>query len=210
MKRFLLMALMTLGMVGLSFGKPNAMTPTAPVTVTCNDCSQYRQFAIAIAKQEGFFIRGSIPNRLHNPGDLKANGFRFPGQVGTDKHGHAIFRNDNAGWAALQNQVRKMCASEGKYSVTMTLQQVAKMYARDWRRWSKNVARNLNCDPKVTLAELFGIPPALFHPIDTKVIEDILPKVSPVPPLQQLMDLEQMWLLYLQDQLEPTRAQNFV
>ena len=130
-----------------------------------NPCSQYRQFSWAIAKQEGFFIKGTLPARNHNPGDLKfISGYKFPGQVGIDKHGHVIFRNDNKGWAALQNQVRKMCMSEGSYSANMTIQQIGKKYAKDWKRWSVNVARNMGCDPRITLAELFDIPPTLIIP----------------------------------------------
>ncbi len=125
----------------------------------CDDCNQYRRFSWAVAKQEGFFIKGSIPNRDHNPGDLKSDTFRFPGQVGVDKHGHAIFKNDYWGWAALEHQVKKMCAGGGRYSPDMTLSQVGKGYAKDWRRWSVNVAKNLKCTPQTTLSTLFDITP---------------------------------------------------
>lgn len=152
-------------------------TSTVPaVTVICEDvCSQYRQFSWAIAKAEGFFLRGSIPNRDHNPGDIKAlHSYTFPGQVGIDKHGHVIFRNDNKGWAALQNQVRKMCVESGHYSPQMTIQQVGRHYAKDWKHWSINVARNMKCDPRMTLAELFDIPPVLHVRTDPKILEGIL------------------------------------
>lgn len=156
---------------------------TSPTTQTntgteCTDvtvCSRYRQFSWAIAKAEGFFLKGSIPNRDHNPGDIKAiRGYRFPGQTGTDKHGHVIFRNNNKGWAALQNQVRKMCMTEGRYSPQMTIQQIGKRYAKNWRQWSANVARNMQCDPHMTLAELFDIPPIVHVQPDPKVLEGIL------------------------------------
>jgi len=136
---------------------------TSAASVVCEDsnvCSQYRQFSWAIAKAEGFFIKGSIPNRNHNPGDIKSlHNYAFPGQIGTDKHGHVIFRNDNKGWAALQNQVKLMCGENSRYSPQMTIQQIGKLYAKNWRQWSANVARNMNCDPHMTLAELFSIPP---------------------------------------------------
>ena len=48
------------------------------------------QFAHAIAQAEGFYVKGSIPNRCHNAGDLK--GTKFPEQIGVCKGGHAKFR----------------------------------------------------------------------------------------------------------------------
>jgi hypothetical protein len=136
-----------------------AMTSTVPAE--CADvCGQYRQFSWAIAKQEGYYIKGSIPNRDRNPGDIKfVAGYKFPGQRGIDRHGHVIFKNDYWGWAALENQVRKMCMSQGRYSADMTLQQIGRKYAEDWKHWSTNVAKNMKCDPRETLAELFDIPP---------------------------------------------------
>ena len=101
-------------------------------------------------------------------------GYKFPGQTGTDRHGHVIFKNDNWGWAALENQVRKMCVQEGRYSPTMTIQQVGKIYAADWKRWSANVARNMKCDPRVTLAELFDLPPVLHFAPNTHALEGLL------------------------------------
>ena len=139
--------------------KNRATISTVPAE--CADvCGQYRQFSWAIAKQEGFFIKGTIPARNHNPGDIKfVTGYKFPGQRGIDRHGHVIFKNDYWGWAALENQVRKMCMSQGRYSADMTLQQIGRKYARDWKHWSTNVAKNMKCDPRETLAELFDIPP---------------------------------------------------
>ena len=149
---------------------------TVPVmSATCSDVCEYRQFSWAIAKQEGFFVKGSLPNRNHNPGDIKfVTGYRFDGQIGIDKHGHVIFRNDNKGWAALQNQVRLMCSSQGRYSADMTIQQIGRHYANDWKRWSANVARNMKCDPRTTLAQLFGIPPVVSIQPDPHALEGII------------------------------------
>jgi hypothetical protein len=170
---------MTIGTTG-AIGKTHqktapAATPIVVVTECVDVCSQYRQFSWAIAKAEGFFIKGSIPNRNHNPGDIKTiHAYTFPGQVGVDKHGHVIFRNDNKGWAALQNQVRKMCVDSGRYSPQMSIQQIGRQYAKNWEQWSSNVARNMKCDPKITLAELFDIPPVIHVQTDPKVLEGIL------------------------------------
>jgi len=181
LKSTLLLILITAGM---SLGQTHPemtkhTTKTMGLTsglAACEDvCGQYRQFSWAIAKAEGFFLKGSIPYRDHNPGDIKAlHGHTFPGQVGIDKHGHVIFRNDNKGWAALQNQVRKMCVESGRYSPQMTIQQIGHKYAKDWKQWSNNVARNMNCDPRTTLAELFDIPPVVRVQSNSKALEGII------------------------------------
>ena len=55
----------------------------------------------AIARFEGFFQSGSVAARNHNPGNLRAG----TGQIGTDARGYAIFADDAAGFAALDNQI---------------------------------------------------------------------------------------------------------
>jgi hypothetical protein len=167
--------LMTVVTLGWTQKPTGSITTRAKTAIEECDSCQYRQLSWAIAKQEGFFVKRSIPNRNHNPGDIKVvPGYRFPGQVGVDKFGHVIFRNDNAGWFALETQVKHMCASEGRYSATMTIQQIGQRYAKDWKRWSLNVARSLGCDSHMTLAELFDIPPVIRVTPDPKVLEGIL------------------------------------
>ncbi len=178
MKKSTLLLILIMGMTSAI---ATAVTPIADVNLVresadCKDvCSQYRQFSWAIAKAEGFFIKGSIPNRDHNPGDIKAiHGYTFPGQIGIDRHGHVIFKNDNKGWAALQNQVRKMCVNQGRYSPQMSIQQIGRHYAKNWKQWSSNVARNMKCDPRVTLAELFDIPPVIPYQQNPHALEGII------------------------------------
>ena len=56
-----------------------------------------------IAKKEGFGKPGTIPTRLHNPGDLK-----FMHQPGARRgeRGFAHFRSNAIGWSALERDVR--------------------------------------------------------------------------------------------------------
>lgn len=117
----------------------------------------------AIAKAEGYYLKGSIPARFHNPGDLKAvRGQKYFGQVRVGKGGHIVFRNDAAGWYALRTQVQKMIDGRSKhYRPSMSIQQIAKKYAGNYRVWAKNVSKNLGVQPTCTLAELFDIPPTL-------------------------------------------------
>lgn len=124
--------------------------------------AQIRDMAHAIAKAEGFGQRGTIPTRYHNPGDLKTiRGYRYPGQVGVGKGGHVIFRNDKAGWAALEHQIEKIEAGTSRYSVNMTLRELGKKYAGNWRVWSKNVAHSLGVEPQAYLWECLGTAPTL-------------------------------------------------
>ena len=117
--------------------------------------------AHAIAKAEGYYTPGTIPNRFHNPGDLKSvRGQKYFGQVRVGKGGHIVFRNDAAGWFALREQLRKMIEGGSVfYNPSMTLRQIARKYAGNYRIWAKNVSKNLGVSPDMTIAELFDIPP---------------------------------------------------
>jgi hypothetical protein len=103
------------------------------------------QLAHAIAQAEGYGVPQSIPNRCFNPGDLK--GTHFPGQVGVCKGGHARFRTDADGWAALYNQVQKIAdGTSTKYTPRATFRQVARTYAQNYRPWLNIVTKTLDVD----------------------------------------------------------------
>ena len=123
---------------------------------TCQ-ADRIQDFAQAVARAEGFYQKGSIPSRYRNPGDLKVRrGEKYPGQVGIGKKSHVIFRTDAAGWAALRHQIEKVLDGSSRvYTVHMTILQVAKKYAGDYRRWAGNVARTLGIKPTETLSEYF-------------------------------------------------------
>ena len=113
------------------------------------------RLAHAIAKAEGFGMRRTTPTRYHNPGDLKAAGFKYEGQIGIGKGRHVIFASDADGWSALFHQVSKMMSGDSRhYSPRMTIEQVARLYAGDWRHWSRNVAWNLGVPENTKLEEL--------------------------------------------------------
>jgi len=132
--------------------------------------------AQAIAQAEGFGIRGALPTRYHNPGDLKvaAAGQKYPGQCGIGKGSHVRFCTDRAGWLALYHQLDKVAVGDSKhYAPDMTLVQFAKRYARDWRHWAKNVARDLNVSTTTTLAEYLELPPVVtyrFRPVPPMIV----------------------------------------
>ena len=122
------------------------------------DSEKVDAFAHAIAKAEGFGVKGAVPTRYHNPGDIRTfkKGARYPGQVGVNKHGYVIFKNDEAGFAALRENLRRMGSGESKYyGTSMTISKVAKLYATKWRVWAKNVSHNLGVEPSTTLRAYF-------------------------------------------------------
>ena len=139
--------------------------------------------AVAISHAEGFGQRRTnLPTRYHNPGDLKSRRDlpKLPGQRYLGKGGHVVFSSDEAGWAALRGYIQKMVDGRSRrYRPNMTLAQVARMYAGNWRPWVKIVSTELGVPPNTTLATYFHEdvvePPALVFPAPK------LDLVSPVP-----------------------------
>ena len=115
---------------------------------------QVYAFAHAIARAEGFYIKGSIPNRCHNAGDLK--GTKFPGEVGLCKGGHARFANAEYGWQALYAQVEKMTDGTGRvYHPSMTFREVAQKYAGNSKPWVRIITTMLEVTPDESICFYF-------------------------------------------------------
>lgn len=134
------------------------------------DVGKVNKLATAISHAEGFGKRGTIPTRYHNPGDLKAlpNSPPYVGQVRIGKGGHIVFRNDEAGKAALRDSILKMVdGRSGYYHANMTLKQVARRYAENWRPWVRIVSRELGVAPTTTLRAYFygGPAPSQHHKV---------------------------------------------
>lgn len=104
------------------------------------------EFAHAIARAEGFYIHGSIPQRCANPGDLK--GTKFLGQTGLCKGGHARFANADYGWQALYAQVEKMVSDTSAiYRSSMTFREIGRLYAGNSKPWIRIVTSMLEVTP---------------------------------------------------------------
>lgn len=116
--------------------------------------------AHAIARAEGFYVKGSLPNRLHNPGDIRLlPGQHIAGQVGLDKHNYVIFKNDGEGFAALCNLLNHIAEdSSNRYSVHMTFAAFARKYVGgpDWSVWLKIICKKLAVSPRETLEVYFN------------------------------------------------------
>ena len=77
----------------------------------CTVSQKVEALARTIARAEGFFIKKTLPNRLHNPGDITVSAVKYPGQIGSYR-GYAVFKNDRYGWLALKAQIQKIIDGE--------------------------------------------------------------------------------------------------
>ena len=171
------------------------------------DPGRVNDLATAISHAEGFGKRHTIPSRYHNPGDLKAfrSSARLEGQVRIGKAGHIVFEDDEAGKAALRDYiVRMMDGRSAHFNPNLTLNQVARRYAQNWRPWVRVVSRELGVSPNTTLRAYFQtdavpppalsfrplhavnpklLPPAITFPESRRVLEAVLDVPVHVPPL---------------------------
>ena len=121
------------------------------------------RLAHAIAATEGFNVKGSLPNRLHNPGDIRSRlKHAYEGQIGL-YHGYVVFRGDQFGWQALYAQIRKVLDDDSAfYNREMTFAQIAKVYAAS-SQWPKTLCKILQIDPRLTFDEYFGLAPRVNY-----------------------------------------------
>lgn len=145
-------AVVALGGLGLLAwwwnGRGGGDSLTATVTTSEGfDLSQYggptsypepiRRFATAIAKQEGFYVAGSVPQRANNPGDLKVP--NMPTLPGTSI---TLFSSAGAGWDALYRQINLILTGRSSYyNLDMTIAQMGRVWTTtEQAPWSSNVA----------------------------------------------------------------------
>lgn len=144
MRKFLMAKLVSILLIGTAWAQyPNVHT-----------------LADAIARTEGFYSKGTIPNRYHNPGDIRSRlPHAYPGQVGLNRSGYVIFRSDRYGWAALHAQIQRVIdGTSTQYDQSMTFAEIAKVYATD-PRWKKSVCKILKITPALTFQEYFNLAP---------------------------------------------------
>ncbi len=175
-------------------------------------------FAHAIARAEGFGTKNTIPTRCHNPGDIRSsrNGHHYAGQVGLNKRGYVIFKNDAAGFAALKDQLQLIVSGQSKhYNADMSIAYVAKVYSGGSRAWSKIVSKHLDVPASTTLRSYFDIPPDIRFEDNGKVLRDLLAHDAPVPtlvvsPFDKIYDQLVLRGMYTSDQDNPQRQTNCI
>ena len=131
----------------------STMLAAQEVTVATPAYSSARlaRLTAAIGAAEGFGIRGTLPSRYHNPGDLKGRPETF-GAARVGKGGHLIFRTDAEGQAALRQQLELVLAGRSKYyTLDMTIDRMARRYAANWQNWARYVSKELGVPIGTTL-----------------------------------------------------------
>jgi len=109
------------------------------------------KLAHAIALAEGYFVAGSLPNRINNPGDMKL-GDRGHGT----EHDKTIYLTADDGWAALGRECTAILTGASHvYFVSWNFLQVADKWtgSDNSGAWCRIVCDNLNVDPTTTLVE---------------------------------------------------------
>lgn len=109
-----------------------------------------KTMAQAIARAEGFYVNGSIPQRAHNPGDLKV-----PGTTNTI-NGITVFDSDDAGWNALYKQLYLIVTGRSSYyNLDMSIDDMARTWtATEQNAWAANVAGALGVDRSTRLYQV--------------------------------------------------------
>lgn len=148
LKRFLIAKLLGLLLVGTCWAQQTELD------------KKVARLAHAIAATEGFYHKGTIPNRYHNPGDIRSRlKHAYEGQVGLNRSGYVIFKSDQFGWQALYAQIRRVLDDDSAYyNREMTFTQIAKIYAVS-PQWPRTLCKILKIDPLLTFDEYFGMAP---------------------------------------------------
>jgi hypothetical protein len=116
-------------------------------TITTYVDTTVDRIAYAIARAEGFFVPGSLPARLNNPGSLKDPS---TGQL-------RAFTTIEEGWAALKQQiVRMLNGTSAFYKPSMTIREVAAIYTGGDKpaAWANIVAQTLGVNPDTQLQDI--------------------------------------------------------
>jgi len=112
-----------------------------------------KRFAVAIAKQEGFYVSGSVPQRANNPGDLKLPNTRtLPGTSIT------WFDSADLGWNALYRQLMLIVTGRSTYyNLDMTIDEMARVWTTtEQGPWSLNVASALGVSGSTPLWQVLA------------------------------------------------------
>jgi len=103
------------------------------------------RLAEAIATAEGYFVPGSLPARMHNPGALRLHG---------ERNTISYFATDEEGWEALREQLRRIFTGQSRwYTPEMSIRHMAQVWTGGDNPdgWAETVARRLGVTPQERL-----------------------------------------------------------
>jgi hypothetical protein len=108
--------------------------------------ARVKKIAEAIATAEGYYVPGSLPQRLNNPGSLKgADGALL------------TFATPQDGWQALYHQVELILSGGSKwYRPDMTINEIAQIYTGGDKpdAWARIVSWKLGVTPDTPVSEV--------------------------------------------------------
>lgn len=108
--------------------------PIAPSTTV-------QAIAKAVARAEGFYAQGSVPQRANNPGDLELGDIGY-GTIA----GKTIYSSPSQGWSALYRVIEGWLDGTSKiYGPDWTIADIANTYTGgdNAANWAQNVADSL-------------------------------------------------------------------
>jgi hypothetical protein len=125
---------------------------------TVQTTPQIEAIAEAIARAEGFYVAGTAPSLMHNPGDLSPgdeHGFATGGPP--EYHGGSFvihFATDADGWNALRLKLSNIANGvSAVYSPDMTWNEIASRWAGNSGAWVNNVTSFLGVEKDSTFAD---------------------------------------------------------
>jgi hypothetical protein len=124
--------------------------PAPSATASPAPSPAMRLLGEAIARAEGFFVSGSIPDRANNPGNLK---------IGTVSglqplsNGISVFPSRDAGWAALYRQLGLIATSKSKVYTSGPLTTIREM----GNKWAPGGIENVAGQWASSVAKILGV-----------------------------------------------------
>lgn len=129
-----------------------AALPPGPVGI--------QRLAYAISVAEGFWVKGSVPNRANNPLDLKVLGWTGP-VIGAENI--PCFLTVIEGWQRGYTQLQRIVnGASSEYTLAMSIEQMAERWTDTAdSEWGNNVALVLDLPITTTLRTL--LTPDVVH-----------------------------------------------
>lgn len=118
------------------------------------DTNTIQKIAYAIARAEGYYVRGTKPDRNNNPGDLKGN---YAGTaIGSDEDGFDVYATPQDGWSALYRQVSLWLTNKSHVAgQETTLYELSRKYTLTQQdEWLHNVSSALGVDESTKLGDI--------------------------------------------------------
>jgi len=113
------------------------------------------KLAEAIAHEEGFYVEGSLPQRNHNPGDLRHGN----GEVHPDNQPDAVgsFPDDATGWAALERQLVLDSGPARGWNVQQLIYSYAPPSENNTEQYLDYVCNYVGCEATAPVSEALAL-----------------------------------------------------